>query len=291
MVQTGPSKNSRHSPQVPGTKLRRPKVPSPRNSDRSWKDPQETPTPSRAQKWTAEATGRGSFCIPASLRTGIIRCPWATWRAFVPLTALAHTTRAQYRQLNVLGQEVVGGGLGDGRQQKVPRHGEWPHGRVPRPRCRRAGWIRADTEQGDVARPAMQPRLSDFKELGERGGCLWRLLFPAPSWNGGSSARAEHCHLRVCAPPGCLMRSARPAARVPANGAQGKPLLKLYLLGPGSSLQLAWSMNLRVELSHWKSKSCNWLDVSGTMRKRSLFRVFDCQTVPMRTLTLIFSIL
>lgn len=131
-----------------------------------------------------------------------------------------------------------------------------------------AGYARTQ-QRRVVARPAVLPRLLDFKELGERGGCLWRLLFPAPSWKGGSSARAGDCHPRACAPQGCLTRSARPAARVPPRAAQGRPLLKLNLPDPGGSLPSgapAWS----VSLSHRKSKSFNWLDVSGTMGKRSL---------------------
>lgn len=72
-------------------------------------------------------------------------------------------------------------------------------------------------QRRDVARPAVLPRLLDFKELRERGGCLWRLLFPAPSWKGGSSARAGDCHPRACAPQGCLTRSARPAQCSPGE--------------------------------------------------------------------------
>lgn len=57
------------------------------------------------------------------------------------LTALAHAAGAQHGQLDVLGQEVVGGRLGDGREQTVPRHGGRPHGeRKPAgPRAGRPG--------------------------------------------------------------------------------------------------------------------------------------------------------
>lgn len=111
---------------------------------------------------------------------------------------------------------------------------------------------------------------------------------PLPG-TGGSCARAGHYHPQACASPGCLTRSACPAAPIPAGEAQGRPLLKLYLSGPGGSHlpgSLAWSVNL----SHQKEQKlagCFW----DSGKEIPFFCAFDCQTVLTRTLILMFSIL
>lgn len=125
------------------------------------------------------------------------------------LTALAHAAGAQHGQFDVLGQEVVGGGLGDGRQQKVPGHGGRPHGerrawRVPPlsaslPPGRTASPRPASRERGNPkggdrgAGPAVTA--AAFKGLGARTPLLSPPLPAAPGVGSGRTRR--DCHRRL----------------------------------------------------------------------------------------------
>lgn len=115
------------------------------------------PGSSRRSSPQPPAQSSGSSPTPGRPRA----VPWA-------LTALAHPAGAQHGQLDVLGQEAVGGGLGNGREQTVPRHGWRPHGE----RVGRAG---PATESASLPSPASgaAERLASSagtRVRGDRGG-------------------------------------------------------------------------------------------------------------------------
>lgn len=164
-----------------------------------------------------QRTGGGSGTQPGSPAGGLVpaalaqsrdpRPPRAVPRA---LTALAHAPGAQHGQLDVLGQEDIGGGLGDGREQKVPGHAGQPRGaRVPprrRPSCPR-GRLLSGPACGRARRPPPAPP-------------------PARPPRGGARGREQRlgtvaAGVRTASPPGAL-RSGAARPRDPRPWKRGR---------------------------------------------------------------------
>lgn len=95
------------------------------------------------------------------------------------LTALAHAAGAQHGQFDVPGQEVVGGGLGDGREQKVPGHAGRPHGARPAAGAQAAqraaaaaGWLASGSAGTRVPGPGGPPRCPRHRRRLLKGSAL-----------------------------------------------------------------------------------------------------------------------